>query len=216
MAKSINPTKGFTVRPKKGWTFEPKIKTDEYGNTSLRKVKGEWKLGPRTPQKTYKNKMRQTVQTYYDEGGKRIIEKVYSRDYSMIKGTENLLAVKASGQRGWLTPEGKFIGEEDFRKLLYAIDQTNAAKELIAAKKLKINLVGKWDSLRPIEKARVVDALRDMNWEQFWNEFAPGDDTNGTKFKSSPRRRRKAPTLRDRQYQMLDNLVEKIAAALGE
>lgn len=210
MAKSINPTKGFTVRPKKGWTFKPKIKTDEYGNVSMRKVKGEWKLGPRAPQKSYKNKMRQTVQTYYDEGGARIIEKVYSRDYSMIKGTENLLAVKASGQRGWLTPEGKFIGEEDFRKLLYAIDQTGAAKEL------KINLVGKWDSLRPIQKAKVVDALRNTDWEQFWNEFAPGDDTNGAKFKPSPRRRRKAPTLRDKQYSMLDNLVEKFAAAIGE
>ena len=220
----LNPTKGFSITPKEGFTLKPKSATAERGNASVFKLKNkkEFVLGPRrAPARTPKRGPTAVIQKYYDMGGMRTIEHVYARNYNRFVGTANLLAVKADGQRGWISREGRFIGEDDFRKLLYSIDKTTVGGGLelqgLGENMTGAGLVDLWDSLRPAQKAAVVDELRNMDWDRFWTEYYPRAEIRVKNGKVQRKRRPGSESWEtENQFSMLDELVERIAKALGK
>lgn len=230
MSVRLNPKTAFSILPKKGWTLTPKRSTEETGNTSVYRVKGKnkWQIGPRRPPaRTPKKGAAAVLQKYYDEGGQRVIQHVYARNYTRFVGTSHLLAVKTDkGERGWVTTEGRFIGEDAFRNLLHSIDMTTVGGGLdltglgdpdrLAAS--QPSLVELWDSLRPSQKAAVVDALRDYDWDQFWVEYYPRARLKPKKGGGFTRQRLPGsyPQETENQISMLDEIVLKIAEALGK
>lgn len=124
----------------------------------------------------------------------RWITHIYAQRSRVMRGTENMLAVKLNtGAKGWITDKGSFIAEDDVRKMLYSVDQTLAGISEGSA------LLDLYDSLSVAEKAKLAEALRDYDWDAFWKEMYP---TKGARSV-------------DNQYENYDELVEKIAQALG-
>ena len=226
----LNPTTAFSIAPKKGWTLKPKKSTEETGNASVYRVKGKktWQIGPRRPPaKAPKKGPAAVLQKYYDMGGGKVIEHVYARKYTRFTGTAHLLAVRTDeGKRGWVTTEGRFIGENAFRNLLHSIDSTTVGGGLQLdglgdPDRLDVSqpsLVELWDSLRPSQKAAVVDALRDYDWDQFWVEYYPRARLKPNKKGGWTRQRLPGsyPQETENQISMLDEIVLKIAEALGK
>lgn len=230
MAVRLNPKTAFTIAPKKGWSLQPKRSTEETGNASVYRVKGKnkWQIGPRRPPaRTPKKGPAAVLQKYYDMGGQRVIQHVYARNYTRFVGTSHLLAVRTDeGERGWVTTEGRFIGEDAFRNLLHSIDMTTVGGGLDLTglgdpERLGVSqpsLVELWDSLRPSQKAAVVDALRDYDWDQFWVEYYPRARLKPKRGGGFTRQRLPGsyPQETENQISMLDEIVLKIAEALGK
>lgn len=127
-------------------------------------------------------------------GGGRYITHIYAQRSRVLRGTENLLAVRLNtGEKGWVTAQGRFMGEDDIRKMLYSVDRTLAGMSEESA------LLGLYDSLSASEKAKVADALQDYDWEVFWKEMYTEKGVRNI----------------DNQYANYDELVETIAQALG-
>ena len=127
-------------------------------------------------------------------GKGRYITHIYAQRSRVMRGTENMLAVKLNtGEKGWVTDKGSFIAEDDVRKMLYSVDQTLAGISEGSA------LLDLYDSLSVAEKAKVAEALRDYDWEAFWKEMYPTKGARNV----------------DNQYENYDELVERIAQALG-
>lgn len=124
----------------------------------------------------------------------RWVTHIYAQKSRVMRGTDNLLAVKLNtGEKGWITDKGLFIAEDDVRKMLYSVDQTLAGISEGSA------LLDLYDSLSVADKAKVAEAIRDYDWESFWKEMYP---TRGSRSV-------------DNQYENYDELVERIAQALG-
>lgn len=127
-------------------------------------------------------------------GQGRYITHIYAQRSRVMRGTENLLAVKLNtGEKGWVTAKGRFMSEDEIRKMLYSVDRTLAGMSEESA------LLGLYDSLSAAEKAKVADALQDYDWEVFWKEMYTEKGVRNI----------------DNQYANYDELVETIAQALG-
>lgn len=127
-------------------------------------------------------------------GNGRYIMHIYAQRSRVMRGTENLLAVKLNtGEKGWVTTEGRFLGEDEIRKMLYSVDRTLAGMSEESA------LLGLYDSLSPADKAKVAEALQDYDWDVFWKEMYPEKGRRSV----------------DNQFDNYDELVETIAQALG-
>lgn len=97
---------------------------------------------------------------------------IYSNKSRVMKGTENMLAVKLKdGTKGWLTNEGQFIGQDNEYKMLYSLDRT-----LVGAGS-GVSLSELYLKMTPSQRAKFVDEIKEFDWERFWNEdYKSGDD----------------------------------------
>lgn len=112
------------------------------------------------------------LNTYYRNNPEQAVrvKYIYSEKSRVIRPTDSLLAVKTdTGLKGWLTESGKFISEDRFRELLHNVDQTSPAATT------DVSLLDAWDSLTKSEKAELVDAMQDFDWDVFWEEIGSND-----------------------------------------
>ena len=136
---------------------------------------GEWKgLGymqlPQTRQEALNllNVRFNLYNKYY--GWKVPVTYLYSEKSRVVRGTANLVAVRLKdGSKGWLTREGKFIGQDTMRELLYDVDLT------LPAATSDISLLDAWDAMSAQQKADFVDAMQDFDWDAFWEEIGSDD-----------------------------------------
>lgn len=211
---SLQPKSSFTIRPKVDFQFMPKQMMQIHGNVGVYRIgpKNQFVLRKRTGKLSEKG-IAGMINRYYESGGSRVGDIfVYSQKSRVMRGTGNLLAVKIEGEKGWITKEGRFIGEDEFRQQLHSIDSTSIGQGMDGA------LVGKWDSLTPLQKAKVVNKFRNYNWDDFWAQFYPRF-TLGTNKKGQivKRRRPGSETWEtDVQFSMYDQIIQMMAEALGE
>lgn len=105
---------------------------------------------------------------------KNPVSYVYSRNSRVVQGTENLLAVKLKdGTKGWLTKDSRFIAQDDMANLMKSLDGT------IASSTFGFTFDDVWNRMSAAQRAKLADALRDMDWEEFWKqEYDPNDPIN--------------------------------------
>ena len=211
---SLNPKTAFTIRPKADFTFRPKTITEAHGSVGVYRIgpKNQFVLRQRTGRLSQKG-VAGAINRYYEQGGTRVGNiYIYARNSRVMQGTKNIVAAKIGDEKGWFTVEGRFISEDDFRNQLHSIDSTMVGQGYNEA------LVKKWDSLSPLQKAKVVDEFRNFNWDQFWTEFYPRFNLVTDKKSRIVRRRREGSETweTDNQFQMYDQIVERMAKALGE
>jgi len=210
---SLNPKAAFTIRPKADFRFMPKKVTDTHGSVGVYRVgpKNKFVLRPRTGRLSQKG-VAGAINRYYENGGTRVgTIYIYARNSRIMQGTSNIVGAKIGEEKGWFTKEGKFIAEDDFRNTLYSIDSTTVGLGYDEA------LTRKWDSLTARQKALVVDEFRNYNWDQFWTEFYPRFKLKVKNGKIVKVRERGSETWEtDNQYRMYDEIVKKMAKALGE
>lgn len=211
---SLQPRKSFTITPRADFTFRPKLVTAKHGNVGVYRVgpKNKFVLRERTGRLSEKG-ISGMINRYYESGGERVGRIfVYSQKSNVLRGTRNLLAVKIGSEKGWITREGKFIGVEQFENTLYSIDQT-----VIGQGAGENALLAKWNSLSPQQKANVVDAFRDFDWDAFWAEWYPRFTlTVNNKGQIVKRRRPGSETWEtDHQIRMYDRIVMIFSRAAG-
>lgn len=161
-----------------------------------RNKKGGYTLQRKRGATSVKDPVARRLNLYHNAnvGNGRYIMHIYAQRSRVLRGTENLLAVKLNtGEKGWVTVEGRFLGEDEIRKMLYSVDRTLAGMSEESA------LLGLYDSLSPTDKAKVVEALQDYDWDVFWKEMYPEKGHRNI----------------DSQFDNYDELVETIAQALG-
>lgn len=211
---SLQPRKSFTITPRADFTFKPKLVTAKHGNVGVYRVgpKNKFVLRERTGRLSEKG-ISGMINRYYESGGERVGRIfVYSQKSNVLRGTRNLLAVKIGDEKGWITREGKFIGVEQFENTLYSIDQT-----VIGQGAGENALLAKWNSLSPQQKANVVDAFRDFDWDAFWAEWYPRFTlTVNNKGQIVKKRRPGSETWEtDHQIRMYDRIVMIFSRAAG-
>lgn len=211
---SLQPRKSFTITPRADFTFRPKLVTAKHGNVGVYRVgsRNKFVLRERTGRLSEKG-ISGMINRYYEQGGERVGKIfVYSQKSNVLRGTRNLLAVKIGSEKGWITREGKFIGMEQFENTLYSIDQT-----VIGQGAGENALLAKWNSLSPQQKANVVDAFRNFDWDAFWAEWYPRFIlTVNAKGQIVKRRRPGSETWEtDHQIRMYDRIVMMFSRAAG-
>lgn len=96
------------------------------------------------------------------------ISYIYSAKSRVLRGTENLLAVKLnSGAKGWITTEGRFVSEEQLRNTLHSVDCTSPAAVV------GVSLRDIYESLTTQQKAEFADKVRDFDWDAMFEEMYP-------------------------------------------
>ena len=211
---SLQPRKSFTITPRADFTFRPKLVTAKHGNVGVYRVgpKNKFVIRERTGRLSEKG-ISGMINRYYESGGERVGRIfVYSQKSNVLRGTRNLLAVKIEDEKGWITREGKFIGVEQFENTLYSIDQT-----VIGQGAGENALLAKWNSLSPQQKANVVDAFRDFDWDAFWAEWYPRFTlTVNNRGQIVKKRRPGSETWEtDHQIRMYDRIVMIFSRAAG-
>lgn len=211
---SLQPKKSFTITPRADFTFRPKLVTAKHGNVGVYRVgpKNKFVIRERTGRLSEKG-ISGMINRYYESGGERVGRIfVYSQKSNVLRGTRNLLAVKIGDEKGWITREGKFIGVEQFENTLYSVDQT-----VIGQGAGENALLAKWNSLSPQQKANVVDAFRDFDWDAFWAEWYPRFTlTVNNKGQIVKKRRPGSETWEtDHQIRMYDRIVMIFSRAAG-
>lgn len=125
------------------------------------------KTGPTSKKDPVSKVMNDFLQKYEREQIQ--VKTIYSSNSRIIRGSEHLLGVKLTdGTKGWVTDDGKFIGKEYFQtQVLRGLDHS------LTGKGAKISLEKIFETLSPAKQARVVDALRDVDWDAFWDDYYP-------------------------------------------
>ena len=102
------------------------------------------------------------------------VEYVYGKGSRVVKGTGRLLGVRLkSGERGWLSKDGRFMSEADVLSICHSLDAT------FAVQNMGFSFEGLWNSMSAAQRADVADRLWDIDWDDFWGskyeEDAPFD-----------------------------------------
>lgn len=107
-------------------------------------------------------------------GKGRYITHIYAQRSRVMRGTENLLAVRLNtGEKGWVTDKGRFMSEQELRNVLHSVDCTSPASVM------DISLLDIYDSLTAQQKAEFADRVRDFDWDQMFEEMYPKDGEAG-------------------------------------
>lgn len=150
------------------------------------------------------------INRYLGRGGRKVIEKVYSKNYNVVPSGTKVYAVKIRGEKmfvdnainesavGWLSESGQLTTAKDFRDSLISIDATTVGREW--GDNVLTNL---WDDLTMAEKAQVVNEFADFDWASFWMEMYPIQVRQG------------GEPMIDRQYELYDEIVMRIEKALN-
>lgn len=98
----------------------------------------------------------------------RRVSWIYSQNSRVMRGTDVMMAVRLNtGERGWITDSGDFLGEKDLRDVLHSVDCTTAAAVQ------GISLRDMYDSMTPAQRAEFAERVRDFDWDAFWSEMYP-------------------------------------------
>lgn len=203
-AISILPSRRISITPgKEGKLLPEGSKFTVYGKKKPKllptKFAGKAKTGPTA-----------AVNRYMERGGRKIISKVYSKNYNIVRSGSKVYAVKIGGEKmfidgginesavGWLSESGQLTTAKDFRDSLIAIDGTTVGREWG-----ENVLTSLWDDLTMAEKAQVVNEFADFDWAGFWAEMYPIAVRQG------------GEPMVDRQYELYDEIVMRIERALG-
>ena len=150
------------------------------------------------------------INRYLGRGGRKVIAKVYSKNYNVVQSGTKVYAVKIAGEKmfvdgalnpnavGWLSESGQLTTAKDFRDSLISIDATTVGREW--GENVLTNL---WDDLTMAEKAQVVNEFADFDWAGFWMEMYPIQVRQG------------GEPMVDRQYELYDEIVMRIEKALN-
>ena len=200
-AITITPAKKLSILPgKEGKLLPEGSKFSVYGRKRLSltatKFSGRATTGPLG-----------SVNRYYQAGGRKVIQKIYSSKYTVVPSGADTYAVRIAGEKmyldgrlnesavGWLSEDGQLTTAKDFRDSLIAIDNTTVGQEYGANTLTKL-----WDSLSMKEKAKVVNMFANFDWNELWNEMYP----HGIKGDANI----------DRQYELYDEIKMRIDIAL--
>lgn len=127
-------------------------------------------------------------------GKGRYITHIYAQRSRVMRGTENLLAVRLNtGEKGWVNAKGEFIKLDNVRYQLRSLDYTTVGYAS------DISLEQVYDEATLMQKAQIAEILDDVDWDEFWKEYYPKDDGRADF---------------DRQYEMYEEIVEKIRQVL--
>lgn len=127
-------------------------------------------------------------------GEGRYITHIYAKKSRVMRGTENLLAVKLNtGEKGWVNAKGKFVKADNVRYQLRSLDYTTVGYAS------DVSLEQVYDEATLTQKAEIAEILDDVDWDEFWKEYYPKDDGNADF---------------DRQWEMYEEIVEKIRKVL--
>ena len=127
-------------------------------------------------------------------GEGRYITHIYAQRSRVMRGTENLLAVKLNtGEKGWVNAKGRFIKADNVRYQLRSLDYTTVGYAS------DVSLEQVYDEATLTQKAEIAEILDDVDWDEFWKEYYPKDDGNADF---------------DRQWEMYNEIVEKIRKVL--
>lgn len=201
--------KGFSVRKSKGFQLRRTEYKDGRISTNARLYynRGKWTLGPKSKGGQPSSRTEAVwANLYYEEGGMRQIERVYSQKYRAVQSTENVRGVRTNEGIGWLTREGRIITDKDMQMTFRSLDKTTVGGPTVD-RTFDVNnriyemgiLESKWISLTARQKALVVDELRNVDWEEFWKQFYPSKDSTSLRI----------------MYQMYDDIVMRINNALS-
>lgn len=107
-------------------------------------------------------------------GSGRYITHIYAQKSRVMRGTENLLAVKLNtGEKGWITAKGRFMSEQELRNVLHSVDCTSPASVA------DISLLDLYDSLTAQQKAEFAEKVQDFDWDAMFEEMYPKDGEAG-------------------------------------
>ena len=107
-------------------------------------------------------------------GAGRYVTHIYAQRSRVMRGTENLLAVRLNtGEKGWIASDGRFLSEQELRNVLHSVDCTSPASVM------DISLLDIYDSLTAQQKAEFADRVRDFDWDQMFEEMYPKDGEAG-------------------------------------
>ena len=136
-----------------------------------RNKKGGYTLQPKRGRTSQKDPVAVALNRYAQKNvGASAVAYVYSSKSRVIRGTEHLLAVKlASGAKGWITSEGKFLSEEQLRNVLKSVDATSPASVM------DVKLLDIYDSLTAQQKAEFAEKIRNFDWDKMFEEMYPKD-----------------------------------------
>lgn len=212
MSARLGPKKAITILPSRKISLIPGKEGKLLPEDSKFSVFGR-KRPKLTPSKSggrAKSGPTAAINRYLANGGRKVISKVYSKNYNVVQSGTKVYAVKIYGEKtwingeinpnaiGWLSESGQLTTAKDFRDSLIAIDNTTVGKEWG-----ENSLTEKWDSLTMAQKAQVVNEFADFDWEGFWGEMYPIPLAKGGEGDV------------DRQYMLYDNIIWRIDRALG-
>lgn len=161
-----------SLNPKKGYYLSKKVKETPVTTKSKGKVKlptDNMKVEEKIKRLSSSPSVQDLLRTVSLMG---MVGYVYASNSRVMKGSEGLLAVRLrSGEKGWLTKEGRFIGQDVIYRMLYSIDNT-----LVGAGS-GVSLADLYAKMSPAQRVRFMDAIKDFDWEKFWEEdYELGDD----------------------------------------
>lgn len=204
--------KGFTITPKRGIKLTPGKEGKLLPETGKFSIYGKKKpqLLPSKPGRKSQLGGYGAVNRYYDQGGRKVIARVYSKKYRAVPAGSKTYAVRLAGEKfringeinekaiGWVSESGQLTTLKDFRDSLISLDATTVGR----AKGNNV-LVRKWDALSFQEKAKIIDSFADYDWEGLWTDFYPsGFDKDNSD-----------PDV-DKQYKLYDKFVLQMNHAL--
>lgn len=96
-------------------------------------------------------------------GWKLPVAYIYSKNSKVIRGTENLMAVRLrNGQKGWLDADGRFISQDSMYQLMLGLDGT------VASGQYGFSFGELWANMSAQQRADFTDLTKDVNWDAFW------------------------------------------------
>ena len=155
-------------------SFVKKVSGTSLKSASLayyRNKKGGYTLQPKRGRTSQKDPVAVALNRYAQKNvGASAVAYVYSSRSKVVRGTENLLAVRLQGgAKGWITETGNFLSADQLRNVLHSVDSTSPASVM------GISLLDIYDSLSAQEKAEFADKVRDFDWDQMFEEMYPKD-----------------------------------------
>lgn len=89
---------------------------------------------------------------------------IYSKKSRVIRGTENLIAVRLrNGQKGWLDANGRFISQDSMYNMMLGLDGT------VASGQYGFSFGETWAQMSAQQRADFTDKVKDVDWDVFWH-----------------------------------------------
>lgn len=113
---------------------------------------------------------------YLGAGGRQQITRVYSASSRVMRGTQDLAAVKfkeITGEEvtGWIASDGRLISEDQILSALHGLDKAAGYDDLMEGSLVRQYLEGS-----PLQQARMADALKELDWNQLFHDTLYKDE----------------------------------------
>ena len=117
-----------------------------------------------------------SLNQYLAAGGRQQITRVYSEKSRVMRGTQDMAAVKfreITGEEvtGWITADGRLISEDQILSALHGLDKAAGYDDMMEG-----SLTRQYLEATPLEQARMADALKELNWDQIFHDTLYKDE----------------------------------------